>query len=228
MPRNFYYGKDAEIVTGSANFANIIASDFASLGLTSAQATGFGSLSSTLQSVYTTAIDPSSRTPVAIEAKNIALNNMRRQAINLAKIIYSTATVNDAQLISLGLLPRNLPTPAPIPNVPPVLDVLSVSGRLVKLRVHQAEGESGRKPYGTAGAQVYTYVGATAPTDPREYHYEGLATREKFDVLFPNTVASGATVWIAAGWVTQRGIPCIACTPVQVTLQGGPVLAAAA
>ncbi|MBA3273102.1 MAG: hypothetical protein H0T11_04420 [Chthoniobacterales bacterium] len=228
MPRNFYYGKDAQVVSGSANFSSIIGADYAALGLTSAQATGFATINTTLQNAFTAAITPETRTPVAIETKNIAIDNMRRQAVLLSKIIYATPAVTDAQLVSLGLLPRNLPTPAPIPNTPPVVDVLSVTGRLVKVRIHAAEGESGRKPYGCAGAQVYSYVGATAPTDPREYHYEGLATREKCEILFPNTVASGATVWIAAGWVTQRGFPCVACTPVQVTLQGGPVLAAAA
>ena len=34
MTHNFYFGKDADIVVGSASFASIIATDFASLGLT--------------------------------------------------------------------------------------------------------------------------------------------------------------------------------------------------
>ena len=44
MPRNFYYGKDATIVAGSANFASLISSGAVSYGLTTAQATAFGTL----------------------------------------------------------------------------------------------------------------------------------------------------------------------------------------
>ncbi len=50
-----------------------------------------------------------------------------------------------------------------------------------------------------------SFVGADAPTDPRVYHYEGMATRSTTQVLFPDTVASGATVWLSAQWVSARG-----------------------
>src|SRR5437867_7748661 len=92
MPRNFYFGKDADIVAGSANFASLIATGFASYGLTTGQATAFGTLNTALQSAQSAAVNPPTRTPVAIEARNVALRNMRASAINLAKIVYSTAT----------------------------------------------------------------------------------------------------------------------------------------
>src|SRR4051812_10741944 len=130
MAKNFYHGKDADIVTGSANFASSIVTAFATFGLTSAQSTAFGTLNTALQSSYTAGITPATRTPVTIEAKNTALVNMRRNAILLSKIIYATATVTDAQLVSLGLLPRTVPTPRPVPATPPVLEVVSCSGRL--------------------------------------------------------------------------------------------------
>src|SRR5687768_15820461 len=76
MPRNFYFGKDADIVTGSANFASLIATGFASYGLTTGQATAFGTLDTALQSAHTDAVEPSTRTPVSVEAKNIALRAM--------------------------------------------------------------------------------------------------------------------------------------------------------
>jgi hypothetical protein len=93
--RNFYHGKDAEIVAGSANFHSLISAAPTTYGLVAAQATSFGALNTTLQSAYTAAVTPETRTPVAIEAKNLAIINMRRSAINLSKIVYSTLTVND-------------------------------------------------------------------------------------------------------------------------------------
>jgi hypothetical protein len=228
MDRNFYYGKQADIVAGSANFASLISTGFASYGLTSAQATSFGTVNTALQASYTAAITPETRTPVSIEQKNLDIRTMRTMAINLAKIIYATPTVNDAQLVALGLLPRTVPTPIPPAMNPPVLEVISVSGRMVNVRIHQSTTESARKPFGSAGAQVFSFVGPDAPTDPTQYHYEGLATRRKFSVVFPNSVPTGATAWLAAAWLSQRGQSGIACNPVQVTVQGGPVLAESA
>src|SRR5206468_11466120 len=87
MAKNFYHGKDADIVTGSANFASSTATAFATFGLSSAQATFFGTLNTALQSAYTAAITPATRTPVTIEQKNTALVNMRRNAILLSTIV---------------------------------------------------------------------------------------------------------------------------------------------
>ena len=89
--------------------------------------------------------------------------------------------------------------------------------------------DTGRgKPFGAVGANVFSFVGETAPTDPRQYHFEGMATRTITQVLFPNSVASGAMVWLSACWVSARGQTGMACAPVSFTLQGGAVLAAAA
>lgn len=228
MPHNFYRGKDADVVTGSANFASLISSGAVSYGLTTAQATAFGTLNTALQSAYSAAIEPSTRTPVTVAAKRAALSGMRASAILLSKIIYATATVTDAQLVGLGLLPRASRTPVPVPGAAPVVEVSSVSGRLVNVRLHGADSERRGKPFGAVGANVYSYVGEAAPTDPRAYHFEGTTTRTITQILFPNTVASGATVWLSACWISARGQTGPACTPISFTIQGGGVLPMAA
>jgi hypothetical protein len=229
VTKNFYHGKDADIVAGAANFATLISGSASTYGLTSAQATSFGTLNTALQSAYTTAITPETRTPVAIEAKNLALINMRRNAILLARIIYSTLTVTNAQLVSLGLLPRTIPTPRPVPGTPPVIEVASVSGRLVNVRLHGAPPDSGRgKPFGAIGANIFSFVGDEPPSDPRQYHFEGMATRTITQVLFPNSVESGALVWLSASWVSARGQIGIGSTPISTNLQGGAILPEAA
>jgi hypothetical protein len=108
---------------------------------------------------------------------------------------------------------------------PPFVEVKSVAGRLVTIRIHSASPDESRKPYGSIGAQVYTFVGPDAPTDPTQYQFQGIATRGICEIGFPNSVASGATAWIAAAWISGRGIAGVACTPVPVTIQGGPILA---
>jgi hypothetical protein len=227
--RNFYLGKDATIVAGSANFAAMITADAVSLGLLPAQATSFGLLNTSLQSAYTAAITPETRTPVAIEAKNLAIKQMRAGAIPLAKQIVGNPAVTDAQLVALGLLPRTSPTPIPPEMTAPEVDAIEVNGRLVTIRIRQAGVDTKARPIGAVGAYIFSYVGATAPTDPAAYKFEGLCTRRTVQVQFANDVPSGATAWIAAAWVSQRGGQRgFACTPVSFTIQGGPILAEAA
>jgi hypothetical protein len=228
VAHNFYFGKQADVVAGAANFAALIATGFASYGISSSQSTAFGALNTTLQADYSTAVDPSTRTRGAVATKNASILAMRAMAINLAKIIYATPTVTDAQLIDLGLLPRSSRSPVPPPADAPVLEVGVVSGRLVNVRVHAGGSERRGKPVGAVGANVYSYVGQAPPADPRDYHFEGMTTRTITQLLFPDTVAGGATVWLSACWVSARGATSPACAPVPFAIQGGGTLPAAA
>lgn len=226
--RNFYYGREAGIVSGSANFAALIGADAESYGLTENQSSQYVLLDAALQEAYLASVTPETRTPVAVARKDICRRDVQIRAALLAKIIYATATVSDAQLTALGLRPRAVPSARPAAMTPPVVTVRSVIGRVVTVRIDAAAADGARRPIGSAGAHVYSFAGPEAPTDARQYEYVGLATRATYEVRFANDVASGATVWIAAAWVSQRGVAGAACTPVQVTIQGGPVLAMAA
>ncbi len=228
MPRNFYYGKEADIVTGSQMFATLISAQPTTYGLVAAQATAFSALNATLQTAYATWANRTTRTPVATDNKQLAIKNMRASAINLAKIIYSTPTVTDGQLNGLGLLPRETRTVRPVPTVAPIVTVLDVTGRLVKVRFENPLTEDRRaKPTGVVSINLFSYVGPVSPSDPRQYHYEGPSSRMTAEVLFPNTIASGSTIWLSASWVTQRGEMSVASEPISFTLQGGGIRAAA-
>jgi hypothetical protein len=223
MNRNFYFKTQADIVSGSRNFANLITADPSSLGLTPEQAANYSGYDAALQSAYAAASKPESRTSVAVRNKNDAIKDVQREAQCLANIISATPTVDDAQLMALGLLPRAMRTRRTAPLAPPIVNVISVVGRLVRIHIRAADGA--RRPIGAAGAQIYSYTGEEPPTDGRQYHHEGLATRGTFEVQFPNNVAGGATAWISAGWVSTRGVAGLACAPVSMTIQGGPVVA---
>ena len=56
------------------------------------------------------------------------------------------------------------------------------------------------KPPGTRGANVYSFVGPSYPADPSGWRYEGATTKNKLDVLFPDSAAGGTQVWICATW----------------------------
>jgi hypothetical protein len=70
------------------------------------------------------------------------------------------------------------------------------------------------------------FVGDEPPADPRDYDFWGLAPRATAEIVFPDDVPSGGTVWVSAAWVSKRGKQGMASLPVRVTIQGGPVLPA--
>jgi len=226
--RNFYFGKDADIVAGSANFAAKILTDFALYGISNAQSTFFGTLNTTLQDKYTLAINPDTRTPIAIGEKDLAIKNMRANAVMLAKICYGTPTVTDPMLESLGLLPRASRTPRRVPSEPPVVEYVSCVNRLVTIKLHGAAPDSRRgKPFGAQSANIFTFVGAEPPSDPQAFTYQGVTTRPTAEIQFPNSVANGAKVWISACWVSARGEQGLGCQPISCIIQGGEVVPAA-
>ena len=228
MPTNFYLRPQAEIVSGSANFAAMIAADYAALGIPVAMATEYGVLNTTLQAAYVAAVTPETRTRITVEAKDEAVRAVRTCAIGIAKRIMSVQTVSDSQLLALGLNPRPTFGSRPNPVGSPVLEVKKVSGWLVDVLVHSSTSEVRGKAPNAMAAQIFSYVGAEPATDPRQFHLEGVSTRGKLQILFPQTVPSGATAWLVANWLSYRGQPGMACQPVRVTIQGGLVTAEAA
>jgi hypothetical protein len=228
MPRNFYFRKDADAVAGSANFASLISTGFSGYGITPDQSAAFGLLNAALRDAWSAAAEPSTRTRVAVAAKNLAVRNMRAGAILLSKIIYATPTVTDAQLVGLGLLPRRTHTRVGPPTTAPVVEVGVVSGRLVNVRLRPSDSRRRGIEAGARGANLYSFVGPDAPADARDYRFEGMTTRAIAQVLFPGGVPSGATVWLSARWVNNRGQTGPASAPVSFALQGGAALPAEA
>ena len=211
--KNFYHGKLADIVVGSANFAAQIAADFAALGLTSAQSTAFGALNTTLQSCWALSSVPETRTSVTIEATRDAVDAMREAAIPLAKQLVGNPAVSDSQLVALGLLPRTTPTQSQLITVMPALTVEEVQGRNVRIRVRDASGATRGKLPGAIGAMVFSYVGATPPSGAEGWTNEGPITKDSAIIAFDESVAVGAKVWFAAQWFNSKGTG-PGCTPV--------------
>jgi hypothetical protein len=223
--RNFYFGKLADVVAGSAVFAAGIATDFASLGLTTAQQSAFGLLNTALQSAWTASVNPETRTPVAIEARGLALKNMRAMAVDLAKIIYATPTVTDPQLVALGLLPRAARTPSELITEMPVVTVYKVQGHNVLIRVRDASGAVRGKLPAAVGAIVYSFTGATPPSGIEGWTCEGPITKDSALIAFDDEIPVGSKVWFAAQWFNSKGVG-PGSTPVCVVIGAEGSLAA--
>jgi hypothetical protein len=222
MSSNFFYGRSADIVTGSANFASLISTGFAAYGLTTGQASAYGTLNTALQSAYSTANEPTTRTSPTIAAKQQAIVNMRANAILLAKIINATPTVTNEQLLGLGLLPRMARTPIPAPGVRPAMDIIAVAGRTVSVSIHDSASSNKRgKPAGVSAAWIYSFVGANYPADPTAWNFEGSSTKAKFDVVFPTSLADGSQVWLCAAWINNRQQSGPVSMPITANIAGG-------
>src|SRR5438128_12292359 len=98
MARNFYFGADATMASGSASFSALINADAPAFGLTSAQALAYGEIDAALQSAVQAATSPSTRSPVAVANKNALMKSMQRSAKLLSNIIRAKPGVTDAQL----------------------------------------------------------------------------------------------------------------------------------
>ena len=228
MARNFYTGSDADLATGAANLISIVTAVPASWGLTSGIVTSYTALSTSYSALLTAATTPATRTSVSIQAKTAAAKLLKAASVNVARIITATPTVSNAQLLSLRLNMRATPTPAPVPADAPNLDVVSVSGFVAKLRLHDSTSGSRRgKPALVSGASVFSFIGATPPTEMSGWNFEGNTGKIRIDITFPGTLAPGTKVWFMAFWFNGAKQPGPTCAPVSTNMPGGAVAMAA-
>jgi hypothetical protein len=218
---------DNALLAWSTNFKNLITADPSVYGLTATLATAYG----VVHTAYADALaacDPNVRNKAAVVAKNAARTTLKTQATLLANTIYGTPTVTVAQKVELGIPPRSEPNPIPPPSTSPVLEVVSTNAWTARIRLKAGAGGGRGKPAGTFGASVFSYVGATAPTDIGSWKFEGSTGRvTAIDVDFPNTLAAGTKVWLTAFWFNGRKQSGPACAPVSCNLPGGSVSLAA-
>jgi hypothetical protein len=212
--RSFLPDKDAALLAWSVNFVARISEAPSDYGLSLVLVTAYIALHDAFAAAYQTAVDPITRTKGKVAAKNAARTALKADARLLAKIVEGTATVTDEQKIDLGLNVRKTPTPVPVPSASPNLDVVSVVGRTVKIRLHGDEPGRRGKPDGVKGASLFSYVGATPPEDVGAWKFEGSSTRTEISVEFPATVQPGTKVWLTAFWFNTKSQSGPACAPV--------------
>jgi hypothetical protein len=212
---------DAGLLAWSVNFKTLTTATPTVYGLTADQASEFSDAQIGYATAYQKAQDPNTRTTPNVTAKNLARDEMKRIAGNLAKIIYGHGT-NDAMLEALGLTVRKTPTRHGAPTVRPGPDIESVNGYKVGVNIHDSASSAKRgKPAGAVAAWVYTFVGETYPSDPTLWDFQGSATTGKFEITFPNTLAGGTQIWICAAWINTRQEAGPVSVPITTNLQGG-------
>ena len=226
MGRSFFTGTDTELYEGSINFAALVNETPGTFGLTVQQTTAYAALNAAYAAAYIAARNPETRTQGRVATKNAAREPLRAAASDLAKIIDGTPSVSAEQKINLGLAVRRVPSPVPPPKSAPDVDVLGVSGRTAKVRLHDAAGNRRGRAPGATGASVLVYVGPTPPSDPSLWTFNGTTGKTVVDVSFDPDVPAGATVWFTACWLGTRMQAGPMANPVSANLPGGLTLAA--
>lgn len=225
---DFIPAREADLVTWSINFDTKITATPTDYGLTALQATAYAAVHDAFIAAYNMANDPTTRSPVNITAKNTAKAALIDEARELARIVQATPGVTPAQKEGLGLNPRtNGPSPVPVPEEAPTLDVVVREGTMVRIKLHDGSGSRRGKPAGVAGASVFSFVGATPPVEVSDWKFEGNTTRTVVELNFAAELPPGTIVWMTAFWYNPRGMSGPGCTPVSAILAGGGMSMAA-
>lgn len=214
---------DLGLLAWAQNFYAVANPIATSLGLTPAQLTAFNGLVTTYGDDLA-ACDPGVRNRSAVLQKNQSRTNLKASARLLTTLVEGQATVSDAQKAQLGINVRKPPVPSPVPATAPFIEIESVSGFTVKVRLRAAgTGTKRGKPAGVSGASFFSFAGENPPTDVAQWKFEGNTGRTQFDVQFPNTLARGTVVWFTALWFNGAKLPGPMTPPVSTVLQGGTV-----
>jgi hypothetical protein len=215
---------DAGKLTFGQNMVALVTTTPTAWGLTTGIATQLGTYVSDYASALSAATEPATKSRVNTYAKNLARDAMVsyiRQTVVPA--IQGSAVVTDEMKYQLGITVRgaNPPTPIPAPTDIPVAKIISVNGWTVDVQVTTAETTRRGLPDGVAGINIYTYEGATAPSDPALWTYEGESSRSRFKVALNPELAKGTQVFLTFSYKSPRFQTGPACAGVPVIVGGG-------
>lgn len=219
--------KDSLLLNWSTNFNTRCVAAPITFGLTATQMTAYTPLHTAFVTAYNAANIVGARSKSLVSAKDDAKAALLVYARELYGFVQANNTVSDANKDLIGVTVKARPTPTPPPDTPPALDIVSVVGRTVRVRLHDASGEGNRrKPRYVKGAMVVSFVGAVPPVDTSAWIAEGTTTASELDVEFDSALAPGATVWLSAAWLGNKLDMGPACSPVSVTFGAASASAA--
>ena len=220
--------KDALLVPYSANWATRTTASPTEFGLTAVQAENYSEMQAAYLSAYNAmmaARADGTRSQSLTSMKETTKAALLTYNRELYAFVQASSNVADSDKILLGVtIRKTTPTPVPAPTDRPKMDITAVVARTVTVAIHGSTAKSA-KPAGSISAFLYYFVGSTYPSDPTLWQFYGPATKPTFDIVFPDSVASGAQVWICAAWVSRRGETGPASVPVSTNIQGGGVSA---
>jgi hypothetical protein len=223
--------KDSLLVPWGSNFDVKVTASPVTYALTAAQALSFHTAYQSYVAAYNdvaTARSAGTRSRVLTQIKETAKAGLLRVGRELYAIVQESNSVPPADKEDVGVLVRKTTTsPVPAPSAAPGISILATVGNTIKLRLFDSVDTARRgKPLGVDGAAVFSYVGATAPTEESAWTFEGNTARPRIDIVFPAETPAGSKVWFTAFWFNQRKQRGPAASPIGSNLPGGAAMAA--
>lgn len=198
--------QDALLVPWADNFRDLIVANPALFGLQPADGAAITSVVNDYDAAYAIAVNPSTRTPSTIAAKDSAKGAMIPILRLYAQTIKLNQGVSNENKIALGIHVNDaLPSPVPPPTSLPLMTITGARHLYQEIKIQATETPTSKaKPAGSVGAVIFTYIGITAGVDPSTGLFNVINTKTPASLQFqPADVGKIATSW--ARWFNRKG-----------------------
>ena len=207
MPAPYIPPTDAALQDWLANFATQVALSPLTYGLTAGDSAIISAASNFFSAAYTLTVNPLTRTPVNIAAKDAQRASSVATVRVYAQMIKAKPGITDGQLALLGIhVDDPTPSPIPAPATSPLLSIVAATPLQHTLRyADQATPDSRAKPFGAIQIDVYVRVAAATTVDPELASFYGSFTKQPVAVNY-DAADVGKCSSIFARWKTRTGL----------------------
>jgi hypothetical protein len=204
--------RDADLNNWAANFSTLITASPGTYGLVSGDAIAIAGVVATWAAAYALAINPPTRTPVAVSAKDSAKVAMLATLRPYAQQVANNAGVTTGNKTALGVNPRtSTPVPITAPTTAPTISIISAPPlqHIIAFRDSTSSPSVKAKPYGVTGMQLVANT-TGLPTvgggdGPDSLPTQGIMTKSPFTVTW-SSGDIGKTATYVGRWITRKGL----------------------
>lgn len=207
MGNSYIPAKDADFSNWSANFATVIAASPSSYGLASGDATTITAADAAFQAAYSLAINPATRTPTTVAAKDVQKASTLIVERTYAQLIQANGGVSDSAKTAAGLTVRSTGrTPIPTPGTAPILGLVGCTPGEVTLNYKDTSTPTTKaKPFGAIQLELWYDIPTTGAPTQANAVFGGLITKAPF-AFAPPAGNTGKAIGFWGRWTTRRGL----------------------
>jgi hypothetical protein len=209
MGRNSSYfpSTDAALMGWARNLSTRVSASGGSLGISTERSEEFALAVLDFEQAMV-GVEPGIRNKSSVSLKNICRQKLKTQARLIVATLNGHPGLSDQQRIDLGMTVRAKWSRRSGPADAPSVEVLSVDGHAIRIRLHSAANyEKRARPIDADGASIFTHVGENEPVTTEELKFETNISRTTAEIVLPQSVAPGTKVWIVARWFGSKKQP---------------------
>ncbi len=199
--------RDTDMASWSDNFSTLLTAAPGTYGLLASDALTVAAVVTPWLAAYALAINPSTRTPVSVAAKDDARTAMLAVVRQYAIQISLNAGVLTSDKIAIGVNPRVTdPVPIATPTTQPIVTIPSAASltHVIRFRDETSSPTVKSKPYGVTQLQLYASASATAITDPTALAFKKVLTKAP-SLIEWDPADAGKVAYYAGRWQTRTG-----------------------